>query len=683
MSEMTLIGTLAALGVSQAFGSPLGWKQTDTGLWQTKIGKSDKVTLLSAAGVPPQKSKLRELGGGKLPKDFLKESSGGTFDGKAWVRLPLEPDEKIYGLGLRLRGLERRDIVRLRMDHFGKNEDQTHAPVPFYVSSKGYGVFVNSARPLTYYIGVGNQLGAKQNPKPQDRNTDPGWDPQPFSHAVEISADASGLEIYIIEGPELMKVVQRFNLLCGGGALPPKQSLGFWHRVRTMADSQEVLNEMDEFKKRGFPLDVIGLEPGWHSKSYPCTYDWNTKLFPNPDDFLVQCQKRGVNVNLWENGGVSEQSSMFSALKPYAGSHTEWLGMIPDYTKTEARTIYSNHHEATHINKGVSGYKLDEVDGYDVWLWPDHAQFPSGINGATMRQIFGVAMQRALSETFQKRNQRTMGLVRGTNAGAQTFDHVIYSDHYDHREFLCALVSTGLCGTMWAPEIRSANNSEEWIRRMQTSCFAHLAQLNGWADATKPWSYESVAEASKQTILLRNQLFPYLYTAFAQYAQEGKPVIRPMLLEDSGTEIDQFMLGDELLVAPMFAGQKSRNLRLPAGQWRDFHTGKSVGSGVITISPSLETTPIYVREGASIPMLNPMLSIGETFKQPSVQVQIRTYGPQPRPGLLYDDDGITFNFKKGEYSWFTIDPTTKSFKQMSGNYRTKYAEPKWISMSTK
>ncbi len=661
----------------------LKWRETAPGVWKSGIGRADKVTLLSAAGTSPLLEGLKKLGSGVLPQGFTKETSGGTFDGKAWVKLPLAPDEKIYGLGLRLKGLERRGIVRIRMDHFGETDDHTHAPVPFYLSSKGYGVFVNSARPLTFNIGVGNRLGAKETPAARDRNTDPKWDAEPFSGSVEISADASGLEVYIIEGPELMKVVQRFNLLSGGGALPPKNALGFWHRVRTMADSKEVLSEIDEFKRRGFPLDVLGLEPGWHSKSYPCTYDWNSKLFPDPDGFLKECTKRGVHINLWENPGVSAESTIYKPLLPFAGSHTEWLGMIPDYLKPEARRIYASHHEKTHVMKGVSGYKLDEVDGFDNWLWPDHAQFPSGVNGGTMRQIYGVTMQRALNDMFVKRNQRTMGLVRGTNAGAQPFDYVIYSDHYDHKEFLTALVSTGLCGTMWAPEIRSAKNSEEWIRRMQTSCFAHLAQLNGWADATKPWSYPEVEEASKQTILLRNRLFPYLYTAFAQYAYEGKPVVRPMLLEDVGTETDQFLLGDSLLVAPMFAGQKSRKVRLPKGVWLDFHTGKEVGRGVITVSPDLATIPLFVRSGSVIPMLGPELSIGQAFKADTVALEIRLYGSATKKTMLYDDDGTTFDFRKGAFSWIEIDPVKRELAIPLDKFKSKYGKVRWVEMSRK
>ncbi len=658
----------------------MGWGESNPGIWRTTVGKADKVTLLGAAGTSPLLEGLKKLGKGSLPAGLLDGTSGGTFDGKAWVKLPLAHDEKIYGLGLRLKGLERRGIVRLRMDHFGPSDDRTHAPVPFYISSKGYGVFVNSARPLTFNIGVGNRLGAEETPAARDRNTDPNWDAEPFSGSVEISADASGLEVYVIEGPELMKVVQRFNLLGGGGALPPKSALGFWHRVRTMADSKEVLGEIDEFKKRGFPLDVLGLEPGWQSKSYPCTYDWNPKLFPDPDAFLKACAAKGVHVNLWENPGISAESSVYKALLPFAGSHTEWLGMVADYLKPEARKIYAAHQEKTHVAKGVSGYKLDEVDGFDNWLWPDHAQFPSGINGATMRQIYGVTMQRALNDMFLKRNQRTMGLVRGTNAGAQPFDYVIYSDHYDHKEFLTALVSTGLCGTMWAPEIRSAKNSEEWIRRMQTSCFAHLAQLNGWADATKPWSYPEVEEASKQTILLRNRLFPYLYTAFAQYAYDGKPVVRPMLLEDGGLETDQFLLGDSILIAPMFAGQKSRKVRLPKGVWCDFHTGKEVGTGTITISPDLATTPMFVRSGSAIPMLGPELSIGEVFKRNTVALEVRLYGNAAQKVQLYDDDGVTFDYRKGKLSWITIDPAKRELRIPFEAFKSKYGKVVWVQV---
>jgi alpha-glucosidase (family GH31 glycosyl hydrolase) len=205
---------------------------------------------------------------------------GEMVENRAVARIPLMPDEKLFGLGLQMHGSDRRGgVYHLRVDHYSRGQDRLHAPTPLYVSSHGYAVFFNTARPCDIYAGVGNRLGSPGNPKPRDRNTDPLWDARPQSDAVEASVQAPGLEVYLFAGPTPMDAVRRYTLFCGGGALPPRWALGFWHRVSLTASAEQALEETAEFDRRGFPLDVLGLEPGWQSRSYPGTFDWSPERF--------------------------------------------------------------------------------------------------------------------------------------------------------------------------------------------------------------------------------------------------------------------------------------------------------------------------------------------------------------------------------------------------------------------
>ena len=664
---------------------PLKWHKVAPGVWRARIGRKDRLDLLTAAEAQPASDGLKELPAVEtLPVDPLL-STGETVAGHVVTNMPLVPDEKLYGLGLQMHGSDRRGgVYHLRVDHYSQGKDRLHAPTPLYVSSRGYAVFFNTGQPISIYAGVGNRLGAPGNPRPRDRNTDPDWEAQPRSDSVEASVKATGLEVYLFAGPTPMEALRRYNLFCGGGALPPRWALGFWHRVPLAASAEDVLNETAEFDQRGFPLDVLGLEPGWQSRSYPGTFVWSDNRFPDPKAFLNKMSASGLHVNLWENPYIAENSPLFDPLKPYFASHTVWLGAVADLNIPQAADIIRQHHKAVGVDLGVSGYKIDEVDGTDVWLWPDHAAFPSGIAGDQMRQVYGVLWQRELTKLFHASGKRTFGLVRGSNGGASRFPFAIYSDTYDHREYVTGITSAGLAGVMWCAEARSASNGEEWVRRMQTAVLSHIAQLNAWADGTKPWSFPGYEEPVKKAMNFRIEIGPYLYTAFAQYHYQGTPVIRAMSLVDGGQETDQYLLGDDILVAPMFTGTKSRKVRLPKGNWYDYETGELAGNGTtIEITPALDKIPIYVRDGALIPTIAPQLRAGKLA--PQTPLIIRQYGQASGKGLLYDDDGETFGYEQGHFGWFTLSAPavgtgtlTRDTTQGRGDWKgTTFGPPIW------
>ena len=664
---------LALLSVKSS-GQELEWEEIQNGIWKTHVGIPESISLLKAAKITPKVDALEKLPLVQFP--FSKNSiSAEIIDGKVYLRFPLDRDEQIYGLGLNFKTVQQRGrIMQLHVDHYGGEDNgRTHAPVPFYVSSRGYGVLIDAARYITVYAGTAVRVDADDPPILRDRNTDKQWNPQPYTDAIEILVPAMGTDIYVYGGNSPMEAVQRYNLYNGGGYLPPKWGLGFTQRVPTLYNQEDILREAREFEEHKFPLDFIGVEPGWQSMAYPCTFEWDPGRFPDPIKFNEDLFAMGIRSNLWMNPYISPSGSLYSKVKDLSGSHTVWNGIVPDFMIKETRDIFKKHFVENHLDIGVSGYKIDEVDGFDFWLWPDVATFPSGYSGEQMRQVYGLLVQEMTSSWFREKNERTYGLVRASNAGASALPYVIYNDYYSHRDFITALINSSFIGVLWTPEVRASKSPEEWVRRMQSVCFSPMAMLNAWADGTKPWTFPEVEAAVREVANLRMQLMPYLYTTFSQYHFDGKPPFRAMNLLPGFSEIsksdkgaldatnnpyemaikkeikDQYMMGDNILVAPMFAGKNERNVILPKGKWYDFYDGKYVGENeIITVNPGLDKIPLFVIDGGIIPMRPTKRHAPR--KDEKIDLIIRHYGVQVGIFTLYDDDGISFNFENGEYS---------------------------------
>jgi alpha-glucosidase (family GH31 glycosyl hydrolase) len=669
----------------------LQWQAVAPGVWKTVIGKPDQVNPLTIAEIQPRLDALKKLTDLPFPQ-ILAESVSEITDGKTFLRFPLQRQEQLFGLGLNFKTVQQRGTIKtLHVDHYnGTDNGRTHAPVPFYVSDKGYGVLINSARYITVYAGTTVRKTSTNPPPEMNRNSQKDWNAQPASDAVEVVVPAPGTEVYVFAGATTMEVVQRYNLYCGGGTLPPKWGLGFTHRTPTLFTDKQVLHEIDEFESKGYPLSFIGLEPGWQTKSYPNTFVWDSSRYPQPQQFLQQLLRKNIRANLWINPYLSTSSPILKAMEPYTASHKVWVGYVPDITIPAARNLYKLLFSQQHLKIGVSGYKIDEVDGYDNWLWPDVTKFPSGISAEQMRQVYGLQFQKMTDGWFREINTRTYGLVRASNAGASAMPYVIYNDYYNHKDFITALCNSSFIGVLWTPEARSSKTAEDWLRRMQSVCFSPMAMLNAWSDGTKPWTFPEVASQVKEVMQLRMQLLPYLYTSFAQYHFEGKPPVRAMnLVEGFDYEAttekgslnstdnpyaiakkqdvkDQFMLGDFLLVAPMFAGDIKRKVILPKGKWFDFYTGKLVGEGeVIEITPGLERIPLFVKDGGIIPMIPDVLHT--PGKDDVLPLKVHYYGERENNWTLYDDDGETFDFEKGNFSWTTLSVKKDKKGKLTGS----------------
>src|SRR5688572_24838359 len=189
----TLRLLLICLLLSAGAQAQLQWKEIEPGIWKATAGQPEKVTLLSVADNKASKSSLQALPAARFP---LSEADiAVTYrDGKVYLRFPLEREEQIFGLGLNFKTVNQRGRVsQLHMDHYGgKDDGRTHAPVPFYVSSRGYGILVDAARYLTVYAGTAVRVDTKNPPVLHDRNGNKDWDSQPYSDAVEILVPAAG-----------------------------------------------------------------------------------------------------------------------------------------------------------------------------------------------------------------------------------------------------------------------------------------------------------------------------------------------------------------------------------------------------------------------------------------------------------------------------------------------------------
>jgi alpha-D-xyloside xylohydrolase len=475
--------------------------------------------------------------------------------------------------------------------------------------------------------------------------------------------------VYLFAGPDLRGAVQRYNLFSGGGCLPPMWGLGVWYRASTELGQKEVVNFLREFRQRNIPCDVFGLEPGWHSHAYSCSFAWS-KQYPDPDGLLRDAGEQGYKLNLWEHAFTHPSSPLYGPLLPWSGNYGVWGGLVPDFATKEARQIFADYHDKELVAKGVSGFKLDECDHQPLsptpWSFPEQTVFPSGLDGEQMHLLLGPLYQRTLGAIYQKRNLRTLSLVRASGALAAPLPFGVYSDAYDHRDYVRAIATSGFSGILWCPEVRDMGSLEELYRRMETSVFSTVMQMNCWYLKNPMWKqinkdannrgefipdWEKAETVCRRLFQLRMSLLPYLYAAYGEYHDRGIPPTRALVMDyPDDAEVrgidNQYMFGSSLMVAPLFTGQGKRSVYLPKGDWHDFWTyAKHPGGRRIDVEKPHEEIPVFVKGDTLLPLAKP---VDYVTPRTQFELTIHVFGQQPQSYTLYEDDGASLDFEKGQ-----------------------------------
>lgn len=377
MRKLLLNLFLSTVGLLFA-GQASAQEEIAPGIIKLQAGEIDTFTPYSLFGGKPAVEAMKQLPAAKPPFS-PDEVQIKITDRGCLIEVPLEDNEQIYGFGLQFetfgqRGLRKRPIVN---DNPLNGLGYTHAPQTFYVSTKGYGILVNTARYTTFLCGSNQKTEHSRQLQAEERKhiattTEDLYKNRSNGNKVHIDVPgAKGIEVFIITGPEVLDVVKRYNLLSGGGCLPPMWGLGFKYRVKGDATQDSVMRFANYFREKQIPCDVLGLEPGWQTATYSCSYRWSDDRFPRHKEMLDQLQQKGYKVNLWEHAYVHPSSPIRKALEPYSGDFLVWNGLVPDFIQPEAHKIFTDYHR-TLIEEGISGFKLDECDNSNISLLPPH-----------------------------------------------------------------------------------------------------------------------------------------------------------------------------------------------------------------------------------------------------------------------------------------------------------------------
>ena len=654
-------------------------EQIAKGIWKIVLGEPEVHTPEHFRAFAMKKDEIEQI-----PLSKKAEIASGDIRWKktkrgVTVTVPMETSEDIYGFGLQFQSFNqvgRRRYIKVNSDPVA-DTGEGHAPVPFYISSAGYGLFVNTFRYTTFLMGTNSERGKSsgmtaENEPHEEFSEGALYALKRAKEERKIVIDipsVEGIELYLFEG-NFMEVVQRYNLFSGGGCVPPMWGLGMWYRVYGGSNEQDVEHLAEQFRDEQIPMDVLGLEPGWHSHSYSCTYKWSY-LFPHHDEMISHMTEKGYRLNLWEHVYVYPTAPFYKELYPYSGDYEVWNGLVPDFATKEACQLFEDYHRDTFVKKGIAGFKLDECDNSDYnpsnWAFPDSTEFPSGMDGEQMHLAIGTLYQNLIYRIYQQENRRTYSQVRASGALAAPLPFVLYSDLYNHKQFIRGVVNSGFSGLLWCPEVRDCVNGDDLLRRMQTVVFSSHALINSWRIPSPPWKQtdieknlagEEMATAEYYTAEcrklaeLRMSLLPYLYSAYVEYSYTGKPPIRALVMDypkDLNARMvdDEYMFGESMLVCPLtYEDGNYKDVYLPEGKWYNFFTGEELAGGrTVEVHAEYNEIPVFVREGAIIPLAKPVPYVKNDTQ---FEITVKTFGEADGIFVLYDDDFETFDYERNQ-----------------------------------
>ncbi|KUH39080.1 MULTISPECIES: alpha-xylosidase [Streptomyces] len=520
------------------------------------------------------------------------------------AQLALAVGEQVYGLGERFTPFVRNgQSVDIWQADGGTSSEQAYKNVPFHLSSRGYGVFVNHPGRVSYEVGS-ESVGQ-----------------------VQFSVEDQSLEFYVVAGPTPKEVLARYTALTGRPALPPAWSFGLWLTTSfcTSYDEETVMSFVDGMAEREIPLSVFHFDCFWMREYQWSDFQWDPETFPDPEGMLARLKERGLRVSMWINPYIGQKSALFAEgaalghlVRRPDGDVWQWdlwqAGMaLVDFTSPEARAWFQGKLKVL-LDQGVDCFKTDfgERVPTDV-VWHD------GSDPERMHNYYAQLYNECVFELLEKERGHGEAVVfaRSATAGGQKYPVHWGGDCFASFEAMAESLrgglSLGLSGFgFWSHDIGGFEGTPEpavFKRWLAFGLLSSHSRLHGNMSYRVPWEFgEEAVEVARQFTELKHRLMPYLYGAAVEAHRTGVPLMRPMLLEFPGdpgcrTLDRQYMLGPDLLVAPVFSADGEVEFYLPEGVWTHLLTGERVTGPVWRRDTyGFDGLPLYVRPGAVLPL---------------------------------------------------------------------------------
>lgn len=548
-----------------------------------------------------QNSRLTASNQGNL--GYIKQDNGNTYIRE---QLDLSVGECIYGLGERFTSFVKNgQTVDIWNKDGGTSSEQAYKNIPFYLSDRGYGVFVNHPEQVSFEVATERV------------------------NKVQFSVTGEYLDYYIINGPSIKDVLKKYTEIAGKPALPPAWSFGLWLTTSftTNYDEETVSNFIDGMLERDIPLDVFHFDCFWMKEYHWTNFKWDEGVFPEPEAMLKRLKNKGLKISVWINPYIGQRSEMFAEgmengyfIKNPDGTVWQWdkwqPGMaIVDFTNPAACQWFGDKLRDL-IDMGVDTFKTDFGERI-----PTAVAYHDGSDPMKMHNYYTYLYNEVVFNVLKEKlgEDKAVVFARSATAGGQKFPVHWGGDCNSNYESMAESLRGGLSLCLsgfafWSHDIGGFENTasaDVYKRWIAFGLLSSHSRLHGSSSYRVPWLFdEESVDVLRYFTKLKYKLMPYIYINACQAHIEGIPVMRAMIMEfqdDPGCKYldQQYMLGDSLLIAPVFSKDGHISYYLPKGNWTQFITGETIKGGRwIKEKHDFMSLPLMVKENSIIPVGN-------------------------------------------------------------------------------
>lgn len=519
--------------------------------------------------------------------------------------LSLSVGELVYGMGERFTPFVKNgQSVDIWNEDGGTSTEQSYKNIPFYITNKGYGVLVNHPERVSFEVAT------------------------EMVTRTEFSVKGSYLDYFLINGPTMKEVLTRYTDLTGKPSLPAPWTFGLWLSTSftTNYDEETVMSFVDGMLNRGIPLRTFHFDCFWMKEFHWSDFLWDSRVFPDPAGMLKRIKAKGLNICVWINPYIGQESYLFDEgmkdgylIKRTNGQVWQWDAWQPgmaivDFTNPAACKWFQDKLEVL-LDMGVDCFKTD----FGERIPTENVAYFDGSDPIKMHNLYTYLYNKCVFDLLERKRGKGQAVLfaRSATVGGQKFPvhwgGDCWSDYESMEESLHGGLSLLMSGFgFWAHDIggfESTSTADVYKRWVAFGLLSSHSRLHGSSSYRVPWVYdEEAVDVVRFFTRLKASLMPYLYKTAIDTSRSGVPTMRSMVLEYTEDKtchyVDkQYMLGDNLLVAPIFNDQSIAEYYLPKGTWTDFFTGEEKeGAGWITEKHGYLSIPLMVKENSIVVM---------------------------------------------------------------------------------